>query len=98
MNLVEQHADILFGFVHEERQVLEAIDPRIGKISLNQVSIESLDISTYKATPILLESCEINSYFNDYNVPAYQVENLKTALCIQAAERHKLNMIGQYQG
>ena len=35
VNLVEEHADILFGFVHEERQVMEAIDPRVGSISMN---------------------------------------------------------------
>ena len=96
VNLVDYHADILMGFVHEERQILEAIDPRIGTISLNLVSVDSLDSSTYKATPILLESCETNSYFNDYNVAANLMTLLKTALCVQAPERLKLNMIGQY--
>ena len=98
INLAEQHADIILGFVHEERQVIEAIDPRIGTISLNQVSVDRLDPSTYKASPILLESCETNSYFNDYNVAANLRALSKTALCVQSPERLKLNMIGQYQG
>ena len=98
VNLAEQLADVIIGFVHEERQAIEAIDPRIGTISLNQVSVDNLVSSTYKASPILLESCETNSYFDDYHVTANIKALSKTALCVQASERHKLNMKGQYQG